>query len=104
MTEPLAQLKQETAHAVGVNTFKNLLGLSPQLVAPSGMKASAFRAGLKTFFRGGVGRNWRPPNLAGKTDAELRISAGKTNFGMNVYGAGIDAAGGISEMKCGCSN
>jgi hypothetical protein len=72
------------------------------MFAASGAEASAFRAGLKTFFRGGLGRDWRPPNLAGKTDAQLRTSAGKTNFGMNVYGAGVGAAGGMGAAQCGC--
>ena len=73
------------------------------LLAASGAEASAFRSGLKTFFRGGIGRNWRPPNLAGKTDAELRASAGKTNFGVNAYGAGVATAGGVGAAQCGCS-
>jgi hypothetical protein len=72
------------------------------LLASSGAQASAFRAGLKTAFRGGIGRNWRPPNLAGKTDAQLRASAGKTNVGMNAYGAGVGAAGAMGEAQCGC--
>ncbi|WP_233081980.1 RHS repeat-associated core domain-containing protein, partial [Rheinheimera soli] len=70
--------------------------------AASGAQASAFRSGLKTFFRGGFGRNWRPPNLAGKTDAQLRASAGKTNFGMNAYGAGVGIAGGVGASQCEC--
>jgi hypothetical protein len=78
------------------------LAKAGSLLAASGAEASAFRAGLKTFFRGGIGRNWRPPNLAEKTDAQLRASAGKTNFGMNVYGAGVGAAGGMGASQCGC--
>jgi RHS repeat-associated protein len=78
------------------------LAKAGSLLAGSGAQASAFRAGLKTAFRGGVGRNWRPPNLAGKTDAKLRASAGKTNAGMNVYGAGVGAAGGMGAAQCGC--
>jgi uncharacterized protein RhaS with RHS repeats len=78
------------------------LAKAGSVVASSGAQASAFRSGLKTFFRGGVGRNWRPPNLAGKADAQLRASAGKTNFGVNAYGAGVGAAGGIGAAQCGC--
>jgi RHS repeat-associated protein len=72
------------------------------VLASSGAQASGFRAGLKTFFRGGVGGGWRPPNLAGKTDAQLRASAGKTNLGMNAYGGGVGAAGAIGAAQCGC--
>jgi RHS repeat-associated protein len=78
------------------------LAKAGSVFASSGAQASAFRSGLKTFFRGGVGRNWRPPNLAGKTDAQLRASAGKTNFGVNAYGAGVGAAAGIGAAQCGC--
>ncbi len=72
------------------------------LLASSGAQASGFRQGLKTFFRGGFGRNWRPPNLRGKTDAQLRASAGKTNFGINAYGAGVTAAAAAGAAECGC--
>jgi RHS repeat-associated protein len=78
------------------------LAKASSLLAASGAGASAFRVGLRTFFRGGIGRNWRPPNLAGKTDAQLRKSAGKTNSGMNAYGAGVAAAGGMGAVQCGC--
>jgi uncharacterized protein RhaS with RHS repeats len=78
------------------------LAKAGSVFASSGAQASAFRSGLKTFFRGGIGRNWRPPNLTGKTDAQLRASAGKTNFGVNAYGAGVGAAGGIGAAQCGC--
>ena len=78
------------------------LAKAGSVLAASGAEASAFRAGLKTFFRGGIGRNWRPPNLAGKTDAQLRASAGKTNFGVNAYGAGVGAAGGVGAAQCEC--
>jgi hypothetical protein len=79
------------------------LAKAGSIFAASGAEASAFREGLKSFFRGGVGRNWRPPNLVGKTDAELRASAGTTNLGINVYGAGVAAASGTAAAKCGCS-
>lgn len=78
------------------------LAKAGSVFATSGAQASAFRAGLKTFFRGGIGRNWRPPNLAEKTDTQLRASAGKTNFGVNAYGAGVGAAGGMGAAQCGC--
>ena len=78
------------------------LAKAGSLFAASGAEASAFRAGLKTFFRGGIGRNWRPPNLAGKTDSALRASAGTTNAGVNAYGAGVGAAGGKGAAQCGC--
>jgi hypothetical protein len=79
------------------------LAKAGSIFAASGAEASAFREGLKSFFRGGLGRNWRPPNLVGKTDAELRASAGTTNFGINAYGAGVAAASGTAAAKCGCS-
>ncbi|WP_133609770.1 RHS repeat-associated core domain-containing protein [Aquabacterium commune] len=78
------------------------LAKAGSLLASSGAEASAFRAGLKTFFRGGVGRHWRPANLANKTDAQLRASAGKTNFGVNAYGTGVGAVGGAGAAQCGC--
>ena len=78
------------------------LAKAGSLLAASGVEASAFRSGLKTFCRGGIGRNWRPPNLAGKTDAQLRASAGKTNFGINAYGAVVGAAAGTGVAQCGC--
>jgi hypothetical protein len=76
------------------------LAKAGSVFAASGAEASAFRAGLKTFFRGGIGHNWRPPNLAGKTDAQLRAAAGKTNLPMNAYGAGVGAAAGIDIWGC----
>lgn len=78
------------------------LAKAGSMIASSGAAASAFRQSLKVVFRGGVGRNWRPPNLTGKSDAALRASAGKTNAGLNAYGAGTAAAGGIGLSKCGC--
>jgi RHS repeat-associated protein len=69
------------------------LAKAGSILAPSGAAASAFRTQLKNGFRLGAGKNWRPPNLAGKSDAQLRRSAGKTNFGINAYGAGVAAAG-----------
>jgi RHS repeat-associated protein len=74
------------------------LAKAGSILASSGTAASSFRAGLKTAFRGGVGRNWRPPNLSGKTQAQLRASAGRTNPGVNVYGAGV-TVGGIQGIS-----
>lgn len=79
------------------------LAKAGSVLAASGGEAVAFRTSLKTFFRGGIGRNWRPPNLAGKTDAQLRASAGKTNFLVNAYGAGVGTAGGMGAAKCACA-
>jgi RHS repeat-associated protein len=64
------------------------------IFAPSGAAASVFRHRLKTVFRGGAARNWRPPDLSKyPTDDALRAGAGRTNLPMNVYGAGVTAAG-----------
>ena len=72
------------------------------LLASSGAQASAFRESLRTFFRGGIGKKWRPADLGGKTDAELLVSAGKTNGYINAYGAGVLAAGAVDAAECGC--
>jgi RHS repeat-associated protein len=72
------------------------------LAASSGAAASSGRNTLKVVFRGGFGRNWRKPDLAGKTDAQLRVSAGKTNKAINAYGAGVAAAGAYGGSGCGC--
>ncbi|MFZ5698073.1 MAG: RHS repeat-associated core domain-containing protein, partial [Pseudomonadota bacterium] len=79
------------------------LAKAGSMMAASGAGASAFRETLKTYFRGGIGRNWRPPDLAGKTDAQLRASAGTTNLGVNAYGGGVAAAGAAGASQCGCS-
>jgi hypothetical protein len=92
------------ALAVGVGRLAYAgLAKAGSILAASGAEASAFREEIKSFFRGGAGRNWRPPNLAGKTDAELRISAGKTNPWINADGAGMAGAGGKGAAQCGCS-
>ncbi|MDP1696694.1 MAG: RHS repeat-associated core domain-containing protein [Xanthomonadaceae bacterium] len=72
------------------------------LVASSGAAASAFRQQLKGAFRLGMGKNWRPPNLANKTDAQLRRSAGSTNPGVNAAGIGATAGGASGFMGCDC--
>ena len=78
------------------------LAKTGSILASSGAQASAFRAGLKDFFRGGVGRNWRPPNLDGLTDAALRRAAGRTNPGVNIYGGGIAAGAAADLSRCEC--
>ena len=74
------------------------------LIASSGMAASAFRNQLKNYFRLGRAKNWRKPDLSKYgTDAELRAAAGRTNTGMNAYGAGVAAAGAAGGSGCGCN-
>ena len=72
------------------------------IFASSGAAASVFRENLKIAFRGGIGRNWRKSNLAGKSDAALRQSAGKTNPVINAYGAGVAGVGAAGGLGCGC--
>jgi RHS repeat-associated protein len=73
------------------------------MLASSGARASAFREGLKGAFRLGRAKDWRPPDLSKyPTDAALREAAGRTNLGVNTYGAGVAAAGAAGAM-CGCS-
>jgi RHS repeat-associated protein len=72
------------------------------MAAASGAAASASRDLLKNVFRGGRGKDWRKPNLDGRSDSELRGSAGRTNPGVNAYGAGVAAAGGYAGSGCGC--
>ena len=55
------------------------------------------------MFRLGMGKNWRPPNLAGKADAQLRISAGKSNPAVNLVGAGVTLAGADGATGGGCN-
>jgi YD repeat-containing protein len=72
------------------------------VLAASGAEASAFRQGMKGVFRLGAAKNWRPPDLSRyPTDEALRAAAGRTNPGMNAYGAGVAAAGAVGAM-CGC--
>ena len=73
------------------------------VVAPSGAAASAFRSRAKTFFRGGAGKNWRPVDVSKyPNDAALRAAAGRSNTGVNAYGAGVAAAGAAGGSGCGC--
>jgi RHS repeat-associated protein len=72
------------------------------VLAASGAEASAFRQGMKGVFRLGAAKNWRPPDLSKyPTDEALRAAAGRTNPGMNAYGAGV-AAAGVVGATCGC--
>ena len=73
------------------------------ILATSGTQASAFRQSLKGAFRLGGAKNWRSPDLSKyPSDAALRAAAGRTNAGMNAYGAGVGAAGAAGAM-CGCA-
>lgn len=78
------------------------LAKAGSILASSGAQASAFREGLKRFFRGGIGKDWRPPNLTGLTDAQLRAAAGRTNVGINAYGAGVVVAAAVGAAECVC--
>jgi RHS repeat-associated protein len=70
------------------------------LLAASGAEASAFRQGMKALFRFGAAKNWRPPDLTKyPTDAALRAAAGRTNLGINGYGAGVAGAGAAGAMN-----
>jgi len=80
--------------AVGVGRLAYAgLAKAGSVLAKTPEAASAFREALKGAFRGGAGKNWRPPNLAGKTAEALRGSAGRTNPGMNAYGGGVAGVG-----------
>ncbi|GAA6172458.1 hypothetical protein NBRC116592_21280 [Colwellia sp. KU-HH00111] len=59
-------------------------------LAPSGLAASAFRSNMKSLFRFGTGKNWRPVDLSKyPTDALLRSAAGRSNVGVNAYAVGV---------------
>jgi len=77
------------------------------ILASSGASASAFRTSLRNVFRLGIGTSWRQPNLARYgTDQALRAAAGRTNPFINVYAAGVAAAGAAGAAgangDCGC--
>jgi RHS repeat-associated protein len=102
-----------TAYKAGVVTSFGLgagrlayagIAKAGSVLAASGAEASAFRQGLKGLFRFGAAKNWRPPDLSKyPTDDALRAAAGRTNPGMNAYGAGV-AAAGATGATCGCPN
>jgi RHS repeat-associated protein len=73
------------------------------LLASSGKAASEFRESLKSCMRGGMGKDFRKADL-GKygSDQALRDAAGRTNTGVNAYGAGVAGAGGLGGLGCGC--
>jgi len=72
------------------------------LAASSGASASTFRAQLKDVFRLGLGKSWRMPNLTDLADDVIRRKAGKTNWKVNAYGAGVAIAGAVNGSGCGC--
>lgn len=94
-----------TSFAFGVGRLGYAgLAKAGSMFASSGLEASAFREGLKDVFRMGAGKNWRPPDLTKyPTDTALREAAGRTNLGINAYGAGVAAAGAAGANGCGCS-
>ena len=77
------------------------LAKAGSIFAPTGQAASLFRDKIKLGFRLGFGKNFRKPNLAGKTDSQIRSSAGRTNKLINSYGAGV-TTGGALGAECGC--
>ena len=71
------------------------------VLAASGAEASAFRHALKSKFRLGAAKDWRLPDLSKyPTDDALRAASGRTNLGMNAYGAGVAAAGAVGKSSC----
>ena len=73
-------------------------------MASSGAAASAFRSSLKSKASCGLTDDIRKPDLSkyGSDDA-LRAAAGRTNLGVNAYGAGVAGAGAIGGgLGCGC--
>lgn len=71
------------------------------VVAATGVGASNWRNTVKIIFRGGIGKNWRKPNLSKyKTDADLRRAAGHSNPFVNMFAAGV-GFGGAKDL-CGC--
>ncbi|MBA2238306.1 MAG: hypothetical protein H0W24_06360 [Lysobacter sp.] len=75
------------------------------VVAGYGAAASAFRSQARNIFRLGAAQAWRRPDLSRYgTDAALRAAAGRTNPAVNVYGAGVAAAGGSGASQCDCAS
>jgi RHS repeat-associated protein len=80
------------------------LAKAGSVMASSGAAASAFRSELKSCMSGGLTKDIRKPDLGkyGSDDA-LRAAAGRTNLGVNAYGAGVAGAGAIGGgLGCGC--
>ena len=79
------------------------LAKAGSILASSGIAASQFRSSLKTAFRGGLGKNWRKPDLLGVSDSILRLKAGKTNAVINNYGGAVSTIGfcsSNSDYRC----
>ena len=79
------------------------------LLIRSAPNAVNFRQGLKVTFRGGLFPNFRRKTYealkaAGKTDAQIIASSGRTNLVANQGGAIVVLGGAIqtSESICGC--
>jgi hypothetical protein len=71
--------------------------------AASGVAASAFRQNLKHMMRLGLGKGFRPVDLARyKSDDALRAAAGRTNKGVNAYGGGVAISGQRAGRRCPC--
>jgi RHS repeat-associated protein len=74
------------------------------VLASSGTAASAFRSELKSCMSAGLTKDIRKPDLSKyASDDALRAAAGRTNTGVNAYGAGVVGAGAIGGgLGCGC--
>jgi uncharacterized protein RhaS with RHS repeats len=74
------------------------------VLASSGTAASAFRSELKSCMSAGLTKDIRKPDLSKcASDDALRAAAGRTNTGVNAYGAGVAGAGAIGGgLGCGC--
>jgi len=77
-------------------------------VASSGVAAHAFRNTLKTALRGGAARGYRSTSYSQAlqrygSDAAVKAAAGRTNTGINAYGAGVAGAAALGgAANCGC--
>jgi hypothetical protein len=69
------------------------------MAAASGLAASESRETLKQVFRAGLGKGWRKPDLAGKSDEALRQSAGRTNPGVNAIWRGSRCRGRKRRLR-----
>ncbi len=75
--------------------------------AATGVAAHAFRNSLKVGFRLGIAKGYRsfPYSKALQkygSPAAVKAAAGRTNPGINAYGAGVAAAGAAGAAGCGC--
>ena len=83
------------------------LAKAGSLLATTARSASNFRNGLKVVFRGGLFPNARRKTYeqlvrAGKSDAAIRESAGRTNRYVNTVGAQAAAGGATVTASGGC--